>query len=202
MRAGRLVTVALAGFEPIFALGLAAMLDGDERLEVVARDVEVEELEMAVRRLAPCVVVLAGPEPHLLRVSLAPLLDGAGILVLASAPTLAYERLVSDAGALCIESGAPLRDVLDAVHCVAGTRGAADSFFAEASQRSAVRLTRRERDVLVCISEGKTHKETARDLNIGLRTVHTYSERLCRKFSVRSKRELARMRNIVRTVDK
>ena len=190
---GQLASVVLVGFEPIFALGLAVTLGSEGKVEVLARDLELDVLEAAVRRMIPCVVVVEGREPRVLRRCLASLCGEAGVLVLASAPTLAYEQLVLDAGGLCLDRRAHPEDVLGAVRYVAGRSPGVGSGRGVASQQGVVPLTRREREVLVCITEGMTHKETAQALNVGLRTVHTYSERLCRKFNARSKKELVAM---------
>jgi DNA-binding NarL/FixJ family response regulator len=174
-----LVTVVVGGFEPIFALGLVAVLDGDEKIRVLAHLVEFDACDASVRALAPRVVIVPAPEPHVVQRRLASLCGVGTVLLLADGHTLAYQQLVLNLGASCVDRGATPAAVLEAVHRVAD----------EATPRK-VTLTQRERDVLVCISEGKTHRQTAEELDIGLRTVHTYSARLCRKFNVSSRRDL------------
>jgi len=48
------------------------------------------------------------------------------------------------------------------------------------------RLTNREREVLVLIAEGKTNKEIAARLGIGLRTTETHRERVMRRLNIHS----------------
>lgn len=50
----------------------------------------------------------------------------------------------------------------------------------------APRLTNREREVLVQIAEGKSNKEVASQLDIGVRTVETHRERIMRKLDIHS----------------
>lgn len=45
-------------------------------------------------------------------------------------------------------------------------------------------LTRRERDVLIGVASGKTNKEIAADLGLGVRTVESYRESLVRKLGI------------------
>lgn len=53
-------------------------------------------------------------------------------------------------------------------------------------------LTRRERDVLIGVASGKTNKEIASDLGVGVRTVESYRESLIRKLGISSAAGLAR----------
>ncbi len=50
----------------------------------------------------------------------------------------------------------------------------------------ATELTAREREGLVLIAEGKSNKEVATDLNIGVRTVETHRERIMRRLNIHS----------------
>ena len=50
----------------------------------------------------------------------------------------------------------------------------------------ASRLSDREREVLILIASGKSNKEIASDLGIGVRTIETHRERIMRKLSIRS----------------
>ena len=53
-------------------------------------------------------------------------------------------------------------------------------------------LTRRERDVLIGVASGKTNKEVATDLGVGVRTVESYRESLGRKLGIASAAGLTR----------
>ena len=47
-------------------------------------------------------------------------------------------------------------------------------------------LTTREREVLVLIAEGKSNKEIADRLGIGVRTIETHRERIMRRLNIHS----------------
>ena len=53
-------------------------------------------------------------------------------------------------------------------------------------------LTNREREVLVQIAEGRSNKEIAGQLDIGVRTVETHRERIMRKLDIHSVAGLTR----------
>ena len=53
-------------------------------------------------------------------------------------------------------------------------------------------LTTREREVLQLIAEGKTNKEIARKLEIGIKTVETYRGQVMDKLNLRSVAELTK----------
>ena len=61
-----------------------------------------------------------------------------------------------------------------------------------ASQRLAL-LTRRERDVLIGIANGRANKEIAADLGLSVRTVESYRETLVRKLGIPSVAGLTRL---------
>jgi DNA-binding NarL/FixJ family response regulator len=110
---------------------------------------------------------------------------------------LEYGLRVLAAGATCVARNASRAELLAAVYLVARGERMFMSADGERVQRrypsGAPILTRRESDVFRCLSEGKSHAETACDLGIGVRTVHTYAARVYRKLNVRSKRELIAM---------
>ena len=60
-------------------------------------------------------------------------------------------------------------------------------------QKSPVKLTTRERQVLTSIVNGKTNKETACDLGLGVRTIETHRERVMRKLHARNTAELTKI---------
>lgn len=64
-----------------------------------------------------------------------------------------------------------------------GTMPVAPILAAAASHRLEL-LTRREREVLIGIASGKTNKEIAADLGLGVRTVESYRESLVRKLGI------------------
>jgi DNA-binding NarL/FixJ family response regulator len=51
-------------------------------------------------------------------------------------------------------------------------------------QEPFVQLTSREREVLALIAEGRSNKEVASRLGIGVRTIETHRERIMRKLKI------------------
>lgn len=95
-----------------------------------------------------------------------------------------------------VSKEAPSEEVLRAVESVHG----GEPFFSEEIARAALnefvssggkkepfsQLTSREREVLVLIAEGKSNKEIADKLSIGVRTIETHRERIMRRLNIHS----------------
>jgi two-component system nitrate/nitrite response regulator NarL len=106
-----------------------------------------------------------------------------------------YIMAATHAGANAyVLKGAPSREILAAVEAVS----AGGSYFsAEIGSRlvrsaNVSRLTRRERDVLARIAEGKSSKIIARDLSIDARTIDSHRASIKRKFELDSSAALVR----------
>jgi DNA-binding NarL/FixJ family response regulator len=195
---GKLVMVAVGRFEPVVALGLNVILQGDHRIRVLETDVEREALESLVVRHRPGVVIVDAPPERAIRDRLQWLTrSGSAVLVFASDPTPTYGMRVLALGAACVARSVSPAEILDAVHLLAqGGRAFALSNVPRVERRypaNAPALTKRQREVLRCLSEGKPHKQIAHELEIGERTVHSHAMQVCRKLNVRGKRELIGM---------
>ncbi len=95
-----------------------------------------------------------------------------------------------------VSKEAPPEEVLRAIEQVYG----GEPFFSEDIARAALnefvssggkkepfaQLTSREREVLVLIAEGKSNKEIADRLGIGVRTIETHRERIMRRLNIHS----------------
>lgn len=71
-------------------------------------------------------------------------------------------------------------------------RGTLDQFIHAGSEAGVPRLTDREREVLVLVAEGRSNKEIAAQLGVGVRTVETHRENLMRKLKVHTAAGLTR----------
>jgi len=60
------------------------------------------------------------------------------------------------------------------------------SFVDLSKTRSVIELTRRERDVVSLLAEGKSSKEIARKLELSPRTIEIYRSKLLKKYNVKS----------------
>lgn len=197
MRESRAIRVIVARFEPVIARGLAAVLGDDRRLLVLQNGLSHAALLQAVTRFAPQVVILDEAAERMVRGRLRSTDPATGILVFAHKPALRYGMMLLAAGATCVTRSAPPAEIVAAVHLVAeGGR----MFTSADGQRLERRcpenvppLTRREREVLERLSQGMQHKQIAHELQIGVRTVHTYTSQICRKWGLRTKRDLIGM---------
>jgi DNA-binding NarL/FixJ family response regulator len=78
-------------------------------------------------------------------------------------------------------------DVGEAFFSPPVARIALNQYVDEADQEAPLaKLSERERQVLALIAEGKSNKEIAVALNIGVRTTETHRERIMRKLDIHS----------------
>lgn len=189
------ITVAIARFDDLVALGLRTLLEDDPSVTVVARDIARERIGVVLRAHRPRVLVLdvgalrdpaevrdlslRHPETRLV-------LLGAGLSTVESAQLLAF-----GAGA-CLSKDTQSRDVRNAIHLASrglqvmphGSSGAGGAPVRDA------RLTQREGDVLLLLRQGRTNAQIALDLRIGVETVRTHARSVYRKLGVSSRRAL------------
>jgi two-component system response regulator DesR len=192
-----IVTVVLGRFDPLVGPGLADILRTDRRLQILASGLKDAELQDVLVRASPRVVVVDEVTAASCLLRLRAIAPATQVLVLAHHPTRADGLGVLAAGATCVAWNTSPGDLLDAVRRVAQGERMVVSADGERVHRrypeNAPSLTPRETDVLKHLSQGKSHAETARDLRIGIRTVHTYATQVYRKLNASSRRELIGM---------
>lgn len=188
-RSGPVIKVELARLSPILTYGLGMLLDSDPGFRVVAG-------VAGVCGRGPADVLVSGCselDPH---DSASDGWAGASTLVVAHfADSLTVEECFR-AGALgYVHQEASLATIVDGVRSVA--RGC--RFVAEASTndspamlQEASSLSPRERQVLTCIAQGRTHYQVARILGISSHTVDTYVKRARAKLRLGNKADLTR----------
>jgi DNA-binding NarL/FixJ family response regulator len=178
------VTVVLGQFGAVFGNGLRDVLLTGPSLSIVAAGLDQAELEVAIARHAPRVVVLHedyAARPVLLR-RLRAIQPGLGLVLLTDLPTSGSASTLPVASAVRVSRDAALVDIRAAIHRAAGGRGvvAAD----------APSLTARETEVMERISWGYSHAKIASSLSISPETARTHSANICRKLGVDNKWEL------------
>jgi DNA-binding NarL/FixJ family response regulator len=191
-------TVAIARFEDLIARGLAALIDDDPNLEVVADDLADDRLVAVLGRRRPDVALLnygslrTPFEVHTLHVAF----PATRLVVLASRPTPAEANQMLTFGATaCLSKETQARDVLSAIHLA--SRGLQVLARAKADELCVgpggpEPLTSREADVLALLQEGRSNAEIALALQVGVETVRTHARNIYRKLGVRTRRELTR----------
>jgi DNA-binding NarL/FixJ family response regulator len=195
------VTVATAQFEDLVAVGLRSLIAEDDNLELVADGVTQEDVEQAIERHVPAVVVLNfGSLPTPASVfQLHQRFPDTRIVVLANRPTAAEcNQMLSFGATACISKETESRDVINTLHLASrgmhvlprsAASGGGDALNLEGSDL----LTPREADVLELLQDGATNAQIAHQLSIGVETVRTHARNIYRKLGISSRRDLARL---------
>ena len=188
------VRVALAQFEDIIARGLRVMIDEDENLELVAFDVEHEQLSSALSEHRPDVALINFGS----LATAAELRDlhrqfpETKLVVLANHPAGAESRQMLAFGATaCLSKSSEARDVLHAIHLASrGLHVLPPAESVDPPPPGPDVLTPREAEVMELLRAGRSNGEIAHDLNISIETVRTHARRIYRKLGVKTRREL------------
>ena len=167
----------------------------------MARDVPMPEVEEAVAKLAPSVVLLnfgTLPTPgEVLKLHEAH--PGTRIVVLANRPSSGdCDQLLSFGATACLSKDTEARDIINAIHLASRgmhvlPRSAATGGGLERLGERGAELTPREAEVLELLQDGWTNSEIADDLSIGIETVRTHARNIYRKLGIASRRDLSRL---------
>jgi DNA-binding NarL/FixJ family response regulator len=195
MHAHSPITVAIARFEDLLALGLRALLADDPSVSVVARDIAHDRIPVVLRANRPQVLILdAGAlrDPAQVR-ELSTQHPDTRLVLLGDAVSIAESaQMLAFGASACLAKDTQARDVRHAIHLA--SRGlqvmprGADRDSATAVRSSL--LTHREGDVLALLREGRSNAEIALELRIGIETVRTHARSIYRKLGVASRRAL------------
>ena len=195
-------TVVSGKFEDLVAVGLSVLIGDDANLELVADGVPVDEIEAAVEKHSPNVVLLnfgtlrAPAQVYQLHQAH----PDTRIVVLANRPTAAEcNQMLSFGATACLSKETEARDVINAIHLASRgmhvlPRSAASGGGPEsAAVEGAELLTPREAEVLELLLAGRTNAQIAHQLSIGIETVRTHARNIYRKLGIGSRRELVRL---------
>src|SRR5881227_2046168 len=168
----RPITIVSARFEDLVSIGLQQLINEDTNLQLLAVDVELEELEEVVDREHPSVVLLNfGSLPNAAWVyQLHQNRPDTRIVVLANRPTPAEaNQLLSFGATACISKETQGRDIINSIHLASrGMRVLPRSTATptDPAERfdylpEADILTAREAEVLQLLQEGMTNAQVA-----------------------------------------
>ncbi|MEA2449701.1 MAG: hypothetical protein QOG63_1633 [Thermoleophilaceae bacterium] len=201
----RPITIVSARFEDLVSIGLQSIISEDTNLQLVANDVELEDLEGVLERERPSVVLLNfGSLPNAAWVyQLHQSNPDTRVVVLANRPTPAEaNQLLSFGATAAISKETQGRDIINAIHLASRgmrvlPRQTASAALADSFERfdylpEADILTSREAEVLQLLQEGLTNAQIAHHLSIGIETVRTHARNIYRKLGVSTRRDLAR----------
>ncbi len=195
------IHVLIADDHPVVRKGLQACLAKQERLRVVGEATDGEEAVQKTMELGPDVVLMDISMPKMSGLAATELLrkqaPAVKVLVLSVHNNREFVFRIIQAGAhgyVSKEASPP--ELLTAIESV--YRG--ETFFTPEIAQAALnqlvtsggkrdpfaQLTVREREVLVLIAEGRSNKEIANKLGIGVRTIETHRERIMRRLDIHS----------------
>ena len=191
----------VADDHPVVRKGLQSCLSRAGRLRLVGEAADGDEALRKARELHPDVVLMdismPGMNGLMVTEMLRKELPQVKVLVVSVQRNKDAIFRVIQAGAHgYVSKEAPSEEVIRAIESVHG----GEPYFSEEIARAALyefinsggrkepfaQLTPREREVLVLIAEGKSNKEIADQLNIGVRTIETHRERIMRRLNIHS----------------
>ncbi|MBU6402436.1 MAG: response regulator transcription factor, partial [Verrucomicrobia bacterium] len=206
-RAVNRIRILLVDDHPIVREGLRARLAPVEALEIVGEAANAREAIRKAKILAPDLVLMDISLPGLSGIAATRLLrqatPHAKILVLSAYNRKEYVTEVIRAGArgYLLKDCSPqtLVRAITAVHRGRASFSAGvsnlvfDDYVARGARTPAhLALSRQEQHVLALIAQGATTKDIARRLEVSLRTIETYRQRLRRKLNLHTVAELTR----------
>jgi DNA-binding NarL/FixJ family response regulator len=198
---GVVPTVVSARFEDLVAVGLRVLISDDPNLELIAESVPMDEVDAAIERHRPDVVLLnfgtLGSPGRVLQLHRA--YPDTRIVVLANRPTAAEcNQMLSFGATACLSKETEARDIVTALHLASRgmhllPRSAAAGGLLRSGIQGSELLTPREAQVLELLQDGATNAEIAHELSIGIETVRTHARHIYRKLGIASRRELTRL---------
>ena len=189
------ITVAIARFEDLLALGLRSLLADDPNVAIVVEDIAYDRIPVVLQVHAPDVLILdAGELADLATVRTLSHTHPHTRLVLLGQDLSTAEcaQLLAFGASACLAKDTQARDVRNAIHLAArglqvmprGTHHAGDTRLGHSL------LTRREADVLHLLRQGHSNPRIALELDIGVETVRSHARGVYRKLGVSSRRAL------------
>jgi DNA-binding NarL/FixJ family response regulator len=192
------IRVLIADDHAMIRDGLAALLRGDEDIEIAGTAADGREALRLARELRPDVIVMDIAMPELNGVEAMRELHArspeARVLILSMFSTLEHVQQAFNAGAsgylLKESAGAELKNAIEQVH--SGRRYLsgelerhASALLARGSERTPLEsLSRRERQILQLVVEGKSSTEIGLVLHLSAKTVETYRSRMMQKLGL------------------
>lgn len=193
------IKVLVVDDHPVVRKGLQSCLARQDRLKIVGEASDGDEALNKTRELGPDIVLMDIDLPRMNGLAVTELLrkeqPQVKVLVLSVHTNKEFIFRIIQAGAHgYISKGAPPDELVRAIETVCDgeaffspeiARAALNQFVSNGGkQEPFVQLTTREREVLALIAEGRSNKEVASRLGIGVRTIETHRERIMRKLKI------------------
>ena len=195
MKTKKKIRVLVVDDHPIVRKGMQLCLARDARFQLVGEAVDGDEALRKSRELKPDVVLMDINLPRrdgfAVTEALRKELPKVKVLVLSIHNQRDFILRIIQAGAQgYISKEARPEELRRAIEAVfAGefffseeiARAALSQMIASAGRKEPSQITKREREVLALIAEGKSNKEIASRLGVGVRTIETHRERIMRR---------------------
>jgi two-component system nitrate/nitrite response regulator NarL len=193
------IKVLVVDDHPVVRKGLQTCLAREDRLKVVGEASDGDEALRKTRALDPDIVLLDIDLPRMNGLMVTEQLrkERPQVKVLVVSVHTNREfifRIIQSGAHGYISKVAPPEELVRAIETVCGgeaffspeiARAALNQFvITGGKQEPFVQLTTREREVLALIAEGRSNKEVANRLGIGVRTIETHRERIMRKLKI------------------
>lgn len=201
-----MTTIVIADDHPVVRKGLMEILKGSPDLEVVGEAADAQEVLERLKELKPELLLLDLSMPGATGLEL--LKDvrqgypDMSVLVISIHPEDQYAIRVLKAGAAgYIEKDSAPDILVEAIRAVASGRKFVSPTLAERLAEELVAgparqphelLSDREYEVMRMIAMGRTPSDTARELNLSVKTINTYRARVLEKMRMRSNAEIIR----------
>jgi len=195
------IKILIVDDHPVVRKGLQSCLAGKVNLKVVGEAANGTEAVRLVKELGPDIVLMdiSMPEMDGLAVTeaLRKVASQAKVLILSMQSNRdAVLRIIRAGARGYVLKDAPADELVRAIETVHAGEAyfsgpiaqiALNQYVSDADDTKPVaKLSERERQVLALIAEGKSNKEIATHLGIGVRTIETHRERIMRKLNVHS----------------
>ena len=194
------VSVVVAKFEDLVAIGLTHLIDEDPNLHILDDAVLPSSIEGSIGTHEPDVAVLNfGTLTSAAQVfQLHQSFPSTRLVVLANRPTASEcNQMLSFGATACLSKETQGRDVVNAIHLASRGMHVLPRSAAKGNGDLGVKgsdlLTPREADVLELLQDGASNAQIAQTLSIGLETVRTHARNIYRKLGISSRRDLARL---------
>ena len=191
------IRVLLAEDQTMLRGALAALLDLEPDITIVAQAADGREAQKLTRELAPDVIVTDIEMPQMTGLELASALQqaesNARVIILTTFARPGYLRRALDAGArgylLKERPASELADAIRKVH--AGLRAVDPALAAEAWSADADPLSDRERQILQRAGDGRSSAEIAGELRLSEGTVRNYLSEAIAKLGAANRTDAA-----------
>jgi two-component system response regulator DesR len=194
-----LIRVLLAEDQTMLREALAALLDLEPDIQVVAQATDGREAQRMEREHQPEIIVTDIEMPHITGLELASLLKESGsqarVIILTTFARPGYLRRALDAGARgYLLKDSPASELAEAIRRVhAGLRAIDPVLAADAWSADADPLSDRERQVLQRAGEGRSSAEIAAELRLSEGTVRNYLSEAIAKLGAANRTDAARI---------